>query len=243
MRVTVALTAVATLASASLVQAQAPLVGTVRDSASGRPLEGVEIAIEAWSLTATTDAKGRFRLVLPGGTYPLEARRIGYRPEVRLLRVVVRDTVRLDLALAPAPQELPELTAAAELRERLRAPIEERVGRGIGSFLTEDLLRRSEHRQFSNLLQATAPGVFIEHIGTRAQALGRGNCPMAVWLDGIRIYAPNALGGSEPPPDLDRWEPTDFQTVEVYPGPSETPTQYQTTGSACGTILLWTRIR
>ena len=32
-----------------------------------------------------------------------------------------------------------------------------------------------------------------------------------------------------------------LQAIEMYRGPSELPTQYQATGSACGAILLWSR--
>jgi Carboxypeptidase regulatory-like domain len=170
MRVIPATAALAGLLLPVRAAAQAPLLGTVRDAQSGRPLEGVEVAIERWDLTTRTDSAGHYRLVLPGGAYELQARRVGYLPEARLLTVVVRDSIHLDLALSPAPQMLPDLVTAAESRNRFRAPIEERMREGFGHFLTEDLLRKSEDRRFTSLLQTAAPGLFIQHTGSRAVA-------------------------------------------------------------------------
>ena len=62
-------------------------------------------------------------------------------------------------------------------------------------------------------------------------------CYLSVYLDGIRIWAP----GSKEPPNMDDLQVVAMQAIELYRGPSELPTQYQTTGSACGAILLWSR--
>jgi len=62
-------------------------------------------------------------------------------------------------------------------------------------------------------------------------------CYVAVYLDGIRIWAP----GPKEPIDINRYRVNELEGIEVYRGPSETPTQYQMTGSACGVVLLWTR--
>ena len=43
------------------------------------------------------------------------------------------------------------------------------------------------------------------------------------------------------PPNLDDLQVVAMQAIELYRGPSELPTQYQATGSACGAILLWSR--
>lgn len=77
-------------------------------------------------------------------------------------------------------------------------------------------------------------------------------CPMAVWVDGMRVYFPSsqetspflsARASTRPPPDLERFlRVAHLQAVEIFTL-SETPARYQATGSACGTILLWTRIR
>ncbi len=243
MRVTSVALAALAVAAPIAAAAQAPLGGTVRDAQSGRPLDGVAVTIDQWGLAATTDSSGRYRLVVPGGEYEIEVRRIGYRPEARLLSVVVRDSIPLDVALSPQPVELPELVAVAEARNRFWAPIEERIRHGIGNYFTEDILGKSENRRFSDLPQTRVAGLSVQRRGSKSVALGRGGCPMAIWVDGLRIWAPTTLGQPTPPPDLDQWQPADLQVVEVYVGTARTPMEFQVTGSACGSLVIWTRHR
>src|SRR5881409_3839869 len=65
--------------------------GAVADSATGTPLPGGEVrAIRAGNTiaTATTDAFGRYVIHnLPAGSYSVEVRYLGYRPEARDIAV------------------------------------------------------------------------------------------------------------------------------------------------------------
>jgi Carboxypeptidase regulatory-like domain len=126
----------AVLALPATLVAQAPLVGTVTDASSGRPIGSVELTIERWGLKTTTDSAGHYRMVVPGGVYQLRARKIGYQPESRVLSVVVADTIHLDLTLTIAPVQLPELTAKAAWDTRYRSEFAQRVKEGFGRFLT-----------------------------------------------------------------------------------------------------------
>jgi hypothetical protein len=58
------------------------LCGTVRD-ASGRPLEGAQVAIADLGATARTDARGRYCVAAPPGTHTLTVMAVGFR-DVRL---------------------------------------------------------------------------------------------------------------------------------------------------------------
>ncbi len=234
----------AAIALPATLAAQAPLVGTVTDATSGQPIAGVELTIEQWGLHATSDSAGHYRIVLPGGVYQFRARKIGYQPETRILNVVVADTIHLDLTMTIAPVQLPELTAKAVWDMRYRSEFEQRVKEGFGHFLTPALLRKNEHRTLASLIQAAAPGAHVIHRGGRAYARGRKGCPMAVWIDGIIQYLPS-IGGSAgfAPPDLNEWPVEEIEGVEVYVGPTETPAEYNLTGSDCGVLLIWTRHR
>ncbi len=68
-------------------------------------------------------------------------------------------------------------------------------------------------------------------------------CYMQVFVDGNRVYAPDANGGPgpHPPPDLSQILARDIVGVEVYRGAAETPLQFSGLGAACGTLVLWTR--
>jgi hypothetical protein len=49
------------------------------------------------------------------------------------------------------------------------------------------------------------------------------------------------MGGN--PPDLAKFNPLDLEGMEVYRSAAEIPPEYNATGSACGVILLWTRVQ
>ena len=61
-----------------LLQAQGSITGTVKDSAAGTPLAGVTITVDGTTLTAHSDAAGRYTVVtVPAGTQRLRARLAG----------------------------------------------------------------------------------------------------------------------------------------------------------------------
>ena len=65
------------------------------------------------------------------------------------------------------------------------------------------------------------------------------SCPLAVYVDGALLGSP---GMTELPPDIMPVMARELEAVEVYRGPSETPVEYQGTGSGCGVMMLWTRV-
>lgn len=239
--------------------AQVLVRGTVTDSASGKPIANVEVLASVAGRTARTDSLGRYSLDLPLGTHRILFRLIGYQPVSRTIAAFAADPLRLDLALAPAPVELAPLETTAPGASPWLQGFEDRRRLGFGRFIDDSVLRRSEHRVLPDVIRTTSPGVRFMRVGRRTVALGRGSrwCPMAIWLDGVRVYAPNSQDTSpfasppsasrlermhNPPPDMDQFKVAELQAVEVY-SLSETPMRFQTTGSSCGTLLLWTRIK
>jgi outer membrane cobalamin receptor len=109
---------------------------------------------------------------------------------------------------------------------------------GQGHFIDSRVLRQSEHRRLSELLRAVR-GVRLVPLGaTKTVAMSRSNCPMSIWIDGIRSYQP-ARG--LPPPDINEFPIVQLEGVEIYRGPAETPLELGGTGQSCGAIVLWTR--
>src|SRR6184192_4525634 len=85
--------------------------GAVADSATGTPLPGGEVRITrdgSTVATATTDAFGRYVIHnLPAGSYSVEVRYLGYRPEARDIAVAQTEGVaRADFRLVPLPINL-----------------------------------------------------------------------------------------------------------------------------------------
>jgi len=232
----------------AVLAAQVSLKGTVRDS-SGRGLPNVAILVQPGDRHAGTDASGAYALRLPPGTFTVLFRRIGYLAASTTVDLAAVDMLELDVVLEAAPAHLPEITVIESAPAPWLREAEERRRLGIGHFLDEALLRRSESRLFADLLRSI-PGVRITRYGNRLIALGRSGtwCPMAIWVNGIRVYAPsseetNPFRRTLAPGEnafLDNWHVTDLQLVEVY-NVADTPSRFQATGSSCGTILLWTR--
>lgn len=233
--------------------------GVVRDSASGEPIALVEVVVRTADRTTSTDSSGRFTLSLPAGEHQIQFRRIGYAATHRTVSLAAPDPVRLDVLLAAVPQELGPVVVREPLPERAWPPgLDNRLRSGRGSFLSEDLLRRSEQQRLSTLLRRIRGiRVVLEPETGRHIVMGRGagaGCPLAIWLNGIQVYRPDMattsafrpgrlpreeLGG---PPGVDQWLAGDLEAVEIY-SVAETPIQYAGTGGGCGTMLLWTRSR
>lgn len=236
----------------SSAQAQAALKGTVRDSASQEPVAGVEVLVEALNRTVSTDPNGEYVLVLPLGLHTVLYRNIGHAAARRRIQVFEPDTVRLDVTLAPAVQQLEEIVTKAPETSFLPPGVAERMEAGYGRYVGEELLRKSDHKQLADVLRGHVPGIRMMTVRRKQVAMGRSasaTCPMAIWLDGMKIYSPTALETSpflggliQEPYDVNELPVNQMQLIEVYTA-ATTPAQYQATGSACGTILMWTRRR
>ena len=83
---TTAVLGVATVAAPTVVRAQtrttATVQGTVRAADGSAPVEQVLVGLVGTTLSATTDAAGRFTLAVPTDqALVLEARRVGFAPQ------------------------------------------------------------------------------------------------------------------------------------------------------------------
>jgi TonB-linked SusC/RagA family outer membrane protein len=98
------------LAVQATAHAQAPgrIAGTVLDSASGSPVSAVRISVLGTRLGALSDDEGRYVIAgIPAGTYALEARRVGYRPQtVPRVTVAAGATSTVDLRVTAAALSL-----------------------------------------------------------------------------------------------------------------------------------------
>lgn len=228
------------------VEAQVRVSGIVRDSATQAPLELVEVSTDRAGVTAVTDAAGRFALLLPEGSHLLRLRRIGYAPLSRVIRVTPADTSLVLLAMVAEARELAPVVIEGQRNRTWPPGFDQRVREGFGKFVDDSTLRTFEHTSLASAIQARIPNVTITRINGRAVAMARrsgtmaggGRCPLAIWLDGVKIFPTGA-----PPPDLDRFSVMNLTAVEVYTT-AQVPSQYRTTGGAeCGVMLLWQKGR
>jgi hypothetical protein len=64
-----------------------------------------------------------------------------------------------------------------------------------------------------------------------------GLCQPQIYVDGMLM----AIRTPRDQADLFRQiPPSDVEAIEAYPSPSSIPVEYNTTGSACGVVLIWT---
>jgi hypothetical protein len=214
--------------------------GLVSDS-TGRPVQGADVAIVGLRKLTRTDEYGRFALrKLPQGEAEISVRHLGFTPAFLMVRVTGDAVDSVRIALVPHLAMLPGVEVSASERQK-RLGIEEfyrRRSRGIGTFVTrEQILARNSSRP-SDMFRNT-PGVRIQrgrglrfNYSTSMQA--NRDCPPVLWLDGQRA------AGME----LDDLTLSDLEGIELYHGPSTTPTQFSQSlsgGISCGTVVVWSR--
>ena len=227
--------------------------GTVVDAETEEPIEFVEVWLNG-QLVVTTNTTGEFVLPEVGwGTSLLEVRRIGYaslemevwvpqeEDEIELAFVLGRAVTTLDPIYVTA-ESLPFDRRLVEFTERRRSgfghyAVREEFERYAPIFTT-DILRR-----MPGVLAYPNPGYgqgdtrrMIVESSRRASRLGGGACPMLLFKDGM--YIGNSMQ------DLDLMiSVNQIYAIEVYSGPSQTPAEFNRTGSDCGVIVFWTRLR
>lgn len=213
----------------------ATLRGTVRNM-RGQPVVGARVAVWSTGVEVATNANGQFSMEsLPGGTYTLEARALGFQvqripvdiggatsaAEVTLEPMPVLDTVRVRAARATPSAGL------AEFETRRKA------GNG-GYFLDESAIENRRAVAISDLFRM-APGVSVsagQAFGDKVLMRGTGSyCVPALFLNGNRIF--NEDGNLDAIAD-----PREVRGIEVYARGVSIPTQFQSQ-SGCGVIVLW----
>jgi hypothetical protein len=212
------------------------LVGRVINGTTREPIAGARINLVGSALALFTDAGGGFQLQgLPTGrALTFEARAVGYRmgrfdvtlpPGTPVDRVfdlapvtVALDTVRV----GTTPNDNWRSTEGFELRRR----------RGIGYFITKDMIQERQANTVKDLL-VVVPGVWTScRAGTcEVQMLASGkNCLPEWFLDGHP--ATNAVG-----PDFTALR---IRGIEIYRSVFEVPPEFQRLNLRCGVIALWT---
>ncbi len=103
----VAAALIALASSYAVAATGAPLLGRVLDGRSGEPLSDARVRILAPPMETATGRDGDFLFSnLAGGTYELEASRLGFAPERRSVSLGA-DTVAVEFRLEPRPVPVP----------------------------------------------------------------------------------------------------------------------------------------
>ncbi|HVX40229.1 MAG TPA: carboxypeptidase regulatory-like domain-containing protein [Gemmatimonadaceae bacterium] len=198
------------------------------------------------SITVTTGADGRFRIVgLPPRDYIVIVRRIGYGPVSAIVHPDVDDTLRASFMLAPVSTMLDTIVITEPSIPGRLAEFEGRRSTGQGQFMTQAQIEQYDFAGVSDLLRTFHSINIINGIAVAQRAVMRlqpGPCALTFYIDGVRIPTPNV--------ERDLPSPKEVAGIEVYVNSGEIPLQYRSfggdhpgwpSGGFCGVVLLWTR--
>jgi hypothetical protein len=233
--------AVAQLAYAQPRVAPGTIDGVVTDTTLA-PLADATASILGSGIKVVTGMNGRFRILsLPAGQYILVVRHIGHAPVSTALQVAGGDTLHMSFALERAVTALDTVVVATKRYSMRMAEFEERRRIGFGGeFMTQAEIDKRNSVFVADLLR-TFKSVNVIDTGLAAHAynrrfpVGTRQCEFQVWVDDVPL---------PPPVDLmrDLPSPKALAGIELYAGAATIPLQYKnTSGSFCGTILVWTK--
>jgi hypothetical protein len=225
---------------------RARLLG-VYDADSGQPIEGVEVVDALYHASSLTSKTGTVALFfLPDSGSLIRIQKIGYQPTTMVVAISPADTVPITVLLSRVAQALPTVVSK-ETGRKFFSPglqaFETRRRLGVGRFITDEELRKSDNRKMTEVLRSAGvtvqcgkrgpPCFAVSNRQSGKTALSIGSCGFDLYLDGAH------LADSER--DVDKMQVEDYGGIEIYSGAATIPAEYNMTGSSCGVILLWTR--
>ena len=212
------------------------LAGRVLDP-SGRPLDGATIQVLTALKEVRTDTLGRFAIAgLPTGRQLVRARRVGYVAESFFATITDSTSTRLVVQLTPMGQDLGTVAVRARAGSRRLEQFESRRRRlqGFASFIDAAEIRARDPVNLTDVLRGTRGVTVTTNPNGRQVLVGRGQCLMAVRIDGMEVDVTEQ--------GLDSFMvPADVAGIEVYPGDGAVPLELRSTRPACGVVAIWTK--
>jgi hypothetical protein len=206
------------------------------------PLTGALVTVGGVAHRATTDGSGEAWVTgIEPGNRLVEVRRTGYAFQRVAADFAGADTVRREVALAPAPVELEGVMVTSWGRSmRLRrSGFYDRQRRGLGAFMGREQLERIrpvhtiDAFRYMRGFMVLPAGAHQVVAGTRG-----GGCLPNVYIDGAQMFVGDERDQEQA---LAMVSPDDIEGIEAYQGPASIPAEYNPLGSVCGVILIWTR--
>ncbi len=229
---------------------QAALLGTVLEDSTERPIVNAEIAIPALQRLVRSDSVGNFSLSsIPPGVYRVTVRAVGRAPLQETIAFGTAGRIERDYLLARATTTLApvDVTADASVDDVRFADFHARRRLGTGRFLTQDLLAQADGRKMADVLASRIPGLRSVSLGgtqgvmvsTRGVISFRNQrCYVKVMVDRMLRYN----GSPDPLFDINTLDPATIAGVEYYTT-AQVPAEFNGTGTPCGTLVIWTRLR
>jgi len=246
----------------------AVLTGTVVRDSTGQAIDGAQISLVGLNRSATTNYRGEFRLDrLPAGLLTVSVRRLGFEPLSDTLRIADGARVDREFGLVEAVVKLDTVVTTVPERKYISPNLrdfEERRKTNVGGyFISEEVLRKEENRDMSNLIVSRIPGLQRfrpggvgnkSYVGTARKCTAgpellkcRGGaptyCPVSLYIDGVLVVNAANLRSPDELPDLSTFRINEYAAIEFYHGGASIPVKYNATSGGCGVLLLWSRER
>ena len=231
-----------------LAAAQGIVSGRVTDQANGNPLVGARVIVVGTSLTASSNAEGRYRITgVPAGTFQVRASQIGFASSTKPATVADQAAVTVDFGLVLTPYSLDEVVVTATGEQAKRE-----VGNAVSTVDATLLVANGPVSNMNDLLVGKAPGVQVlpgSTTGTGGRVRIRGNSSLSLSnnpiyvIDGVRMMSDvgsQSIGiGGSAPTRVNDLNPEEIESIDVVRGPSAS-TLYGT-DAANGVIVIKTK--
>lgn len=237
------------LTSASLTAQQpSPTVLDLRlvEAGGDQPVREARVQVEGVRRPAWSDARGRVRIGdVPAGRRRVTITRPGYTPEILVIGFGT-EPVTGEVEMNPVPIALAPVTVVAAQQRRALAErgFYDRMRRGRGRHLAREDIARMQPVATIDVVRRL-PGFAVRYtpegqptvISTRGALGFGGECSPMVYVDGMEVQMPS---GRVDPSEV--VSPEQIEAIEAYAGPASIPPELNITGSACGVLVIWTRM-
>ena len=214
------------------------LIGQVLDSRTHQPVSAAEISVPNRAEVVSSNRRGRFVFsALPVGEHELSVRHVGYAPLTHTVAVRQGITTEMDIGLTADPVELAPIVATVERPRRLEIKgfYERKYWgelTGLGTFITEEDIERWRPLQVREFVSMMVPSITPLLENRRRFSSSGLTCPMAAYLDGIRIRII----------ELNEYvKPLEVGGIEVYKGLASLPAEFGGFENRCGAVVVWTK--
>ncbi len=165
--------------TATRLNAEKTIRGTVTDASDGSPIPGVNIYVKGTATGSVTDIDGQYEIVVPDDAVSLVFSYIGYSTQ----EVAIANQTTVDVALKPAAEQLSEVVVTALGIEKDKRTL----GYATSKVDPEEVtVVRSP--KFMDALQGKVAGVNITSLGSGPQGSSK-----------IRIRGVSSFGGDNSP--------------------------------------------
>jgi hypothetical protein len=124
---------------------------------------------------------------------------------------------------------------------------------GLGTFISDSVLRASEHFRMSTLLEQRIPSLMFATNGysgetpvssrvcSGSMACSAPRCYIRIFLDGMLTFDGTPQMRGLQGIDVSLWRPQDFSGIEFHASSAGLPAQYGGPNADCGTLMFWSR--